>query len=175
MPLYNELCEVDRAYAESIDKNNTKRVLRALELYLSSGIKMSEQLKESRKNEPLYDVLYLGINYKSRDILYDRINRRVDEMVERGLFEEAKQFYNNYGLKTSSQAIGIKELEPYINLESPPKEAIDRIKQVTRNYAKRQITWFKRNPDIFWLYPDETDDIISLAFDKTEEFLGGLK
>lgn len=115
---------------------------------------MSEHQRNSRPKESRYRSLKIGINYKDRAVLYDRVNRRVDLMMEQGLLEEAANVRNR-ARKTAVQAIGYKELEPYFLQQEPLDVCIERLKQETRRYAKRQITWFSRDPNILWVYPDE--------------------
>lgn len=167
--LYDMLLEIDKAAAETIHKNNKTRVVRALEIYYSSGETKSAQNEKSRLEESPYDVLYFVIGFKDRAILYDRINRRVDLMAENGLVEEAKKCFANSG-KTSAQAIGHKELIPYFNGEASLDEALDKLKQETRHYAKRQITWFKKRENAVWLYADAAD-IAEEAVNQSKEFI----
>lgn len=171
--LYDELKSVDKKSADEIHKNNRKRVMRALELYYG-GISKTQQNDESMLQESPYDALYIGINYKDRSVLYDRINRRVDNMIESGLVEEAKNNLKNAS-GTSKQAIGHKELAPYFNGEISLDEAVDNLKKETRHYAKRQLTWFRKNTNIVWFYPDETDmdALIKNAAQAAEDFLKG--
>lgn len=159
--LYKRLIEVDNKAAENIHPNNIKRVKRALEIYYSSGITKTKQDENSKKVSSPYKPLFIGINYKNRENLYNRINLRVDKMIENGLVNEAKEFYKLPFSKTASQAIGCKELKPFIDGEKSLDECVEKLKQETRRYAKRQITWFKRNKEINWYYPDEQNyDII---------------
>ena len=163
--------DVDKAASEKIHPNNIKRVLRALEIYYSSGRSKTEQDEIARNNESIYHTLYIGINYDNRDVLYDRINRRVDIMLTDGLLDEVKSFYNIDGVNTASQAIGCKELKPYLDGEKTLSECVEHLKMQTRRYAKRQLTWFGRNKDIYWVYPDVDDDYVNKAITLCEEFL----
>lgn len=169
--LYDELMSVDSAAGEQIHKNNRKRVIRALELYYG-GVSKSEQNENSKLGENPFDALYIGINYKDREVLYSRINKRVDLMLEAGLVDEARQFADNEGI-TSRQAIGHKELKPYFDGDITLEEAVDNIKKGTRHYAKRQLTWFRRNNEINWLYADEmsSEELIDKAVRLSVEFL----
>ena len=171
--LYSTLLEVDKEAAEKIHKNNKKRVVRALEIYYSSGATKTAQDINSKKEESPYEVLYFVIGFKSREMLYERINRRVDLMVVAGLVDEARK--NLLKKKaTSAQAIGHKELQPYFSGEKSLGQALDDLKRETRRYAKRQITWFKRRKNAIWLYADEEGaDIVKAAIDKSREFLNG--
>lgn len=171
--LYSMLLEVDKEAAEKIHKNNKKRVARALEIYYSSGATKTAQDINSKKEESPYEVLYFVIGFKSREVLYERINRRVDLMVEAGLIDEARKNLSKEKA-TSAQAIGHKELQPYFSGEKSLGQALDDLKRETRRYAKRQITWFKRRKNAIWLYADEEGaDIVKAAVDKSREFLNG--
>lgn len=151
--LYDELMSVDEIAAKEIHKNNRKRVIRALELYYG-GTTKTQQNENSVVEESPYDALYIGINYKDRNILYDRINLRVDLMMKAGLLDEARSSLSQTGA-TARQAIGHKELKLYIDGEISLDDAVDNLKKETRHYAKRQLTWFRRNDAIQWLYNDE--------------------
>lgn len=171
--LYSTLLAVDKEAAEKIHKNNKKRVARALEIYYSSGSTKTAQDINSKKEESPYEALYFVIGFKSREVLYERINRRVDLMVEAGLVEEARENLSKEKA-TSAQAIGHKELAPYFRGEKSLGQALDDLKRETRRYAKRQITWFKRRENAVWLYADEEGaDIVKAAVDKSREFLNG--
>lgn len=152
--LHERLREIDPESAARIHENNVGRIVRAVEVYELTGITMSEHQRNSRPKESRYRSLKIGINYKDRAVLYDRVNRRVDLMMEQGLLEEAVSVRNR-ARKTAVQAIGYKELEPYFLQQEPLDVCIERLKQETRRYAKRQITWFSRDPNILWVYPDE--------------------
>lgn len=174
--LYNELLSVDSEAAKKIHPNNEVKVIRALEIYRSTGKNLTEQNKQSHKNESEYEPLYIGVSYKDREKLYERINKRVDIMLRTGLLEETKEFYKKYASKTAVNAIGYKELKPFIDGEKTLEECVDHLKQSTRRYAKRQLTWFNRNDKINWVYPDSYEDIHSLyneAERLTEKFLKG--
>lgn len=169
--LYNELLKFDEKSALDIEKNNRKRVIRALELYYS-GVSKTEQNENSMLEESPFDALYIGINYRDRNALYDRINRRVDLMIDAGIIDEAKMALQNVGA-TSRQAIGHKELKPYIDGKITLDEAVDNLKKETRHYAKRQLTWFRRNENINWFYADEMDrtDLVKTAICLSKKFL----
>ncbi len=157
---WNELLSVDPDAAALTHKNNSKRVIRALEIYHGTGRTKTEWDKLSLEAEPPYDALIFGLDYKSRDTLYDRINRRVDIMMNGGLEAEVRAVASRLG-KTASQAIGYKELLCYINGELSYDVAVELLKKNTRNYAKRQLTWFRRDPNVIWSYPDsESTDTI---------------
>ena len=169
--LYGELCAVDPESARGIHKNNKKRVARALEIYYSSGSTKSFQNENSRLEETPYETLYFVIGFKDREKLYQRINRRVDIMLENGLVDEARRCLTEKGAN-SAQAIGHKELKPYFYGEASLEEAAENLKRETRRYAKRQITWFKRRKNAVWLYADaDGADIVQTAINKSREFL----
>lgn len=155
-PLYERLKEIDPESAERIHPNNVKRVMRAVEIYEATGKTMTETLKES-KRPPIYKAFQYAIDY-DREILYDRINKRVDIMIDQGLVEEVKTLIKMGCTRdnTSMQGIGYKEVFDYIEGKQSIGEMADEIKQATRRYAKRQLTWFKRN-DMTWLKPDKID------------------
>ena len=153
--LYQMLLNADPKACESIHMNNTVRVVRALEVCHVTGRKFSELKAESRTQESPYDSLILGLNCSDRKILYERINQRVDEMLETGLVEEARNIWIQGGMKTAANAIGYKELIPFFEGNAPLDECIERIKQETRRYAKRQLTWFRRNDRIEWIIFDD--------------------
>lgn len=152
--LVEELRSFDPESAQRIDPCNLPRLIRAIEIYRTTGVTMTEQLARSRQTPSPYRVCMIGLDYQDRSILYDRINRRVDQMMERGLLDEARRVLAQPGGKTALQAIGYKELAPYFAGEVPLEQAVETMKQETRRYAKRQLTWFRREPGIQWIYPD---------------------
>lgn len=147
-PLYNELKTIDPEYAETVHMNNVKRVLRALEIYYLTGEKPSVRRERQASAESPFDPVYISIEYNDRGILYERIDKRVDKMVESGLIEEAREFISLNGTSTASAAIGYKELEPYLKGEESLIEALDALRLSTRRYAKRQLTWYRNRNDI---------------------------
>ena len=161
--MYARLKALDPDYAESIHPNNMGRVLRALEIYETTGQTMSQQIAQSRREPGNYDVCYIGLTARDRDILYERINTRVDRMLENGLLEEAERWLRDTPGATASQAIGIKEMLPYLRGEADLPSCVETLKTATRHYAKRQLTWFRRNPEVHWLYLDEADGPEALA------------
>lgn len=160
--LIDELREIDPDSANRIHPNNLGRIIRAIEIYRVSGITMTQQIEESRKKGPAYDYLMIGLDFKDREKLYKRINTRVDKMIEEGLIEEARYVKDHQASKTLLNAIGYKEIFPAIEgnkiEESKIKECIDRLKMETRRYAKRQLTWFRREENINWIYVDEYNE-----------------
>lgn len=153
--LLDELYKIDPQTAQQLHPNNSGRIVRALEVYYKNGMTMSEQKRLSRLGDKMYNCKAIGLDAKDRQFLYDRINRRVDDMLSRGLLEEAKRFLAENPGKTSGQAIGYKELKPYFEGRLTLDEAVENLKMETRRYAKRQLTWFRRDKRINWLYIDE--------------------
>lgn len=156
--MWEELKEIDPVSAESIHKNNRKKIIRALEVYYQTGKTISQQTKLSRLSGEVLDYKIIGLSARNRDVLYDRINRRVDIMLKDGLLEEAKDFFEKYNTATAAQAIGYKELLPFFESRLSLEECAENLKMQTRRYAKRQLTWFRRNENINWLYIDDYKD-----------------
>lgn len=152
--LIDELQKFDPESAKKIHPNNVIKIIRAIEIYKTTGITMTDQIKRSRLTPSFYDTLFIGLDYKDRNLLYDRINKRVDLMLENGLLEEAQGVLNKNHNLTAINAIGYKELKPYLNGTCSLNECIDKLKQQSRRYAKRQLTWFRKNKNINWLYID---------------------
>lgn len=170
--LYDELMKVDPDSAKNIHKNNKKRVVRALELYYSGSSKTQQNIN-SKKIESPYETLYFFLNYRDRQLLYDRINKRVDLMLEAGLADEARRVLSS-NLGTARQAIGHKELIPYLNGDLPLEVCADNLKKETRHYAKRQITWFKKRENAVLLEPDILgDELNKYAVSICEDFING--
>lgn len=169
--LLDKLYEVDPETASQLHENNLTRIIRALEVYELTGEKLSVHKKNSRLEESPYDTCIIGLNYEDRQKLYDRINLRVDEMVKSGLVDEAREVYLNKNLKTACQAIGYKELIPYFNGTSSLEACLDILKQQTRRYAKRQLTWFRRDERINWIYIDQNDYSKEKIFNKVVEII----
>ena len=154
--LYARLQQIDPAYAEKLHPNNLPRVIRALELFEATGRRMSEQQRAALAAEPPYRSLCICLTCRDRAELYRRIDRRVDSMLQNGVLEEAKLVYDNRETyRTAAQAIGYKEFFPYFAGEMPLNDCVNRLKQATRNYAKRQLTWFRHQANGVWLYVDE--------------------
>ena len=170
--MYAQLQAVDPEAAAAIHPNNQVRVLRALEHYRATGKRLSEQKAESLPAERPYRSLVLGLDFPERAQLYRRIDLRVDKMMENGLLPEAELVYQNRErFKTAAQAIGYKEFFPYFESTANLTECTERLKQATRNYAKRQLTWFRNQNDAVWLYVDE-DDVLAKATALVRNFLG---
>ena len=169
--LYAELQSIDPGYAAQVHPNNLPRVIRALELYAATGRRMSEERVNARPAEPPYRSLCLCLTCRDRAVLYDRIERRVNLMVENGVLAEAKQVYDHRDTyRAAAQAIGYKEFFPYFEGTGSLDECTARLKQATRNYAKRQLTWFRRQNDAVWLYIDE-ENVLDRACELVREFL----
>ncbi|MCM1335434.1 MAG: tRNA (adenosine(37)-N6)-dimethylallyltransferase MiaA [Bacteroides sp.] len=156
--LLEMLRAVDPEYAEGLHKNNQNRIIRALEVFHLSGKTMTRLRAESRSVPSPYDPCVMMIEYEQREALYARIDARVDEMVERGLIDEAREFFTHDDYVTASQAIGYKELKPYLDGAEPLSECIGRLKRETRRYAKRQLTWFRRDPRIYGILTENGTD-----------------
>ena len=173
--LHERLSAVDSEAAEKIDYRNIKRVIRALEVYKASGMTISEWQRNSRLLPKKFDSLVLVLEYNDREKLYRRIDRRVDEMMERGLLSEAKELYEKGLLDTATagQAIGYKEFRPYFEGTADLSECVEKLKTESRRYAKRQMTWFRRDPSAKHIAADdksaeelfcETSDIVREFF-----------
>ncbi|MBQ6430335.1 MAG: tRNA (adenosine(37)-N6)-dimethylallyltransferase MiaA [Oscillospiraceae bacterium] len=159
--LIEQLRQVDPAAAASIHPANRKRVIRALEIYLETGKTMTAHDLETKSQPPKYDPCWIGLDYVNRETLYRRIDLRVERMIEQGLVDEVRALLDS-GIPagaTAMQAIGYKELTVFLQGEGALEEAVAAIRQASRRYAKRQRTWFRRNPDIRWIeLPDEPFD-----------------
>ena len=152
--MLEKLRGIDPTAAQSLHENNIKRVIRAIEVYEQTGITITEHRKKSREVESPYEPCIIGLDFTERELLYDRINKRVDLMLEQGLIEEARRFYNHPKSSTSAQAIGYKELSGYFDGTLTLEECIENLKRETRRYSKRQLTWFRRDKRVNWIYWD---------------------
>ena len=157
--LYEELKKVDPDTACRLHLNDSKRIIRALEVYYLTGKTISEQNSLSHKEESPYDFLLFVLSAHNREILYKRINDRVDKMFDMGLVEEAGSFFASDISKTAKQAIGYKELKPYLDGEISLETAVEKLKMETRRYAKRQLTWFRNKKNVNWLYIDDEKSV----------------
>lgn len=156
--LLQKLAAIDPETATRLHPNDAGRIIRALEIWETTGVTMSEQREASTKEETPYDARIILLDAKDRAFLYDRIDRRVDDMLRRGLLDEAKALFGTPDAATAMQAIGYKELFPHLRGEISLDEAVDNLKRSTRRYAKRQLSWFRRMADIT-LYIDEYDSV----------------
>ena len=149
--LYKRACEIDEEAMKKISPNDQKRILRVLEIYQATGKTKTQQEIESRKKEVEFDYHVYAINWE-RSALYDRINKRVDIMIQNGLIEEVEEILKKYKeFPTAMQGLGYKEVVEYLDGTISKEEMIEKIKQETRRYAKRQITWFRKNKETIWL------------------------
>lgn len=155
--LLDILREFDPESADRLHPNNLMRIIRAIEVYKISGVTMTEANKLSQKESP-YDPIMIGLNYSDRELLYERVNLRVDRMLEMGLLDEAKMVLSMENVATAGQAIGYKEFKPYFAGEKSLEECVESVKQDSRRYAKRQLTWFRRDERINWIYRDLLSD-----------------
>lgn len=154
--LQNEVQKIDPEFYNACDINNHQRLLRALEVYSDSGKKLSSyQTKKPKKRE--FEIIKIGLNI-DRKKLYNRINKRVDRMIQDGLLEETSSLIT-YQKKNALQTVGYKEIFGFLNNETTLEKAIENIKQNTRRFAKRQLTWFKKDPNIKWFETSQIDDI----------------
>ncbi len=153
--LYKKAQEIDPEAMKIISKNDKKRIVRVLEIYKATGKNKTEQEKLSRQKEVEYDYKVFVVNM-DREKLYNRINKRVDLMIENGLIEEVKRIYNKYNeFPTAMQGLGYKEVVEYLQHEISKEEMIEKIKQESRHYAKRQITWFRKDKSFVWLNSED--------------------
>ena len=152
--VYALLQDCDPAIAATLHENNLGRVIRAIEVYRLTGIPISEHNRRSRAVPSPYHTCFLGLTCRDRQKLYDRINLRVDRMLEAGLEEEARRLFQGTVSPTAAQAIGYKEPRSCLEGRETVQEAAERIKKESRNYAKRQLTWFRRRDTIHWLEAD---------------------
>ena len=157
--MLKKLSEFDKEAAQRLHPNNRKRIIRAFEVYISTGKTITQQQIDSKSVPSPYKPYIIGLTFKNREILYKRIEKRVDIMLEKGLLEEAQQAYASRENKTAIQAIGHKEFFEFFEGKSTLEEAIEKLKTETRHYAKRQLTWFGRDDRINWIYLDCTDDV----------------
>ena len=149
--LYDKAKKIDPVAIEKISKNDKKRILRILEIYHATGKNKTEQEIESRKNEVEYDYKVYAISW-DREELYARINKRVDLMIEQGLIDEVKNILQKYEqFPTAMQGLGYKEVVDYLKGNCTKQEMIEKIKMETRRYAKRQMTWFRKNKQTIWI------------------------
>lgn len=180
--LHERLQAVDMASAEAIPVGNVKRVIRALEFFYLTGEKISDHNEKERQKEDAYDACYFVLN-DDRTLLYERIEKRVDAMVEEGLLEEVKALkeLGCHRGQTSMQGLGYKEILDYLDGEISLEDAIYLIKRDTRHFAKRQLTWFRREKHVIWLdrttFPKENQEeaILHYALEQIQEKLGFLE
>ena len=157
--IQKQLKELDPEYFEKVDQNNPQRMIRGLEVFLSTGKKLSSMLSATKKERP-FNIVKIGLN-TDRSILYNRINERVDKMVGAGLLKEVESLLE-YRSFNALNTVGYSEIFDYLDKKISLEEAISSIKQNTRRFAKRQLTWFRRDEEINWFEPNQTEAIINL-------------
>jgi tRNA dimethylallyltransferase len=157
-PIRKQLAELDPEYYQQVDQSNPQRMIRGLEFFLSTGRKLSSFFTNSKKQRP-FKILKIGLNI-DRALLYERINQRVDQMMESGLLDEVKslQQHRQYN---ALNTVGYSELFDHLDGQITLAEAVDKIKQNTRRFAKRQLTWFRKDDSTVWFEPGQTDAVIS--------------
>ena len=160
--MLSRLASFDPESAAKFSENDRRRIIRAIEIYETTGMTATEHIATSRAEPSPFDAVLIGVTCRDRQKLYERINRRVDGMLERGLLDEARRFYRLPG-RGAGQAIGHKEFAPYFSGECDLQTAVDTLKRETRRYAKRQLTWFGRDRRINWIYTDLCDDVTAQA------------
>jgi len=158
--IQNQLAELDPAYFAKVDQQNPQRMIRGLEVYLSTGQKLSSMLSATKKERP-FNIIKIGLN-TDRAVLYDRINSRVDQMMADGLVDEVKSLipFRKYN---ALNTVGYSELFDYLDGKSTLADALAAIKQNTRRFAKRQLTWFRRDEEIIWFEPEQGAEVISFV------------
>ncbi len=156
--LCEELRLLDPEYYDIVDKKNTRRVIHGLEICYQTGKTYTSFRKRDKKERP-FNIIKIALN-REREELYCRINKRVDQMIEEGFIDEARSLYGQRELN-SLNTVGYKELFDYFDGIYSLEEAIERIKGNTRRYARKQLTWFKRDPEVKWFHPDNVDEIIN--------------
>lgn len=161
--LYNKLLDIDPEFAKTIHLNDTKRIIRGLEVYHNTGNNISYYNQKSKEKESPYEFYLFGI-IEDREKLYERINERIDKMLNMGLVDEVKKIYDTYNeFPTAMQGLGYKEVVAYLNEEYAYEEMVEKLKMETRRYAKRQLTWFRRYKDMVWLDKERLslDDMVN--------------
>ncbi len=149
--LYERLAALDSRYARTVHPNNIRRVIRALEIIETEGVTVTERLARAKARPGRFDAVTIGLSPEPRELIWSRVDRRVGEMLERGLVDEARGLYAADVSQTARQAIGYKELFAYFDGKRSLSEAADDIRLHTRQYAKRQLTWFRADPSVRWI------------------------
>ncbi len=163
--LCKELQRLDPDYYEIVDRQNPRRVVHALEICIMTGNTYSSYRKKDKKIRP-FNIIKIGLN-RSREELYQRINQRVDNMMKDGLLDEALKLYNKRNMNALN-TVGYKELFDYIGGNLTLDEAVERIKGNTRRYARKQLTWFKKDEHIHWFHPNQKEEIIRFIYQNYE-------
>jgi len=163
--IQNQLAELDPEYFAKVDQQNPQRMIRGLEVFLSTGQKLSSMLSATKKERP-FNIIKIGLN-TDRTVLYNRINLRVDQMIANGLLEEVKSLtpFKRYN---ALNTVGYSEIFDYFDGKLSLEEAIAAIKQNTRRFAKRQLTWFRRDEEINWFEPDQGPEVIKFVANKID-------
>lgn len=169
--MLNRLREFDPVSADRLSKGDKRRIIRCFEVFKTTGKTVTEQNELSRLEPADFEALVFGITYLDREKLYERINLRVDLMLKNGLVKEAETTLSAQSGKGAYQAIGHKEIYGYLKDECSLEQAAELLKQQTRRYAKRQLTWFRRDSRINWLYPDSGEDFTYKAIETAKKFL----
>lgn len=163
------LARVDPEGAQKLHPNNLKRVIRALEVYEQTGMTIADFNRQNKRPQPKYHAMKIGLCPADRQTLYNRIDRRVDQMLSEGLLDETRRLLNEGRLTgTAAQAIGYKELLACLRGEAPLDDCVTLLKQRSRNYAKRQLTWLKRDDSIHWIYYNRGEELPSVLQEATE-------
>ena len=165
-PLVEELKQLDPEYYEIVDKQNPRRVVHGLEICLMTGKTYTSFRKREKKQRP-FRIIKIGLN-RDREELYDRINQRVDQMMDEGLLDEARNLYPMRHMNALN-TVGYKEMFAYLDGTWTLEEAVERIKGNTRRYARKQLTWYKKDEQIRWFHPDEKENIISYIYQDYEQ------
>lgn len=169
LAVHKQLEMVDPESAQRLHPNNLKRVIRALEVYEQTGMTIGEFNRQHKRPEPKYTAVKIGVCPTDRQTLYDRIDRRVDQMLSDGLLEETRSLLSKGALTgTAAQAIGYKELLGFLNGKDSLDSCVQLLKQRSRNYAKRQLTWLKRDDSIHWIYYNRDEDFSNVLQEATE-------
>lgn len=157
------LKEYDPEYFEKVDQSNPQRMIRGVEFFLSTGQKLSSFLTSTKKQRP-FNIIKIGLN-TDRTVLYDRINNRVDQMLHGGLVEEVKSL-QSFRAYNALNTVGYSEIFDYLDGKLSLQEAVDKIKQNTRRFAKRQLTWFRKDQNLTWFEPNQTQEVIEYLQEK---------
>ena len=163
--IQNQLAALDPVYFAKVDQQNPQRMIRGLEVFLSTGQQLSTMLSATKKVRP-FNIIKIGLN-TDRAVLYNRINKRVDQMIDMGLLNEVKSLID-FRKYNALNTVGYSEIFDYLDGKITIEEATSAIKQNTRRFAKRQLTWFRRDEEINWFEPDEKEKVISLVNQKLQ-------
>lgn len=168
--MLERLRKIDPVTAERLHPNDHHRIVRALEVFYTSGMTITQQDEQSHACPSPYSGCLFVLNFRNRERLYERINRRVDGMLEDGILDEARRVLSLHPHATALQAIGYKELLPYLRGECALEDAVEKLKSETRHYAKRQLSWFRRMKDVRMIYVDDYADMSTLVDDVQSQY-----